>query len=191
MSGFAVYAYLVLLRTIYWLWRDLQLSTAKVAQPIHPLKSRWPSTNKKVVDMDDFIVPDEDDLSAEPVVARKKKTSASVSRKTSVKPSSPPALPTDESEEIPAASTARQWTFDPDAPPSTEPRRAPPKPPQQQTGGPTKKEKAHKTDPSERYPWLANILDADRHPPDHPDYDPRTLYIPPMAWNRFSPFEKQ
>lgn len=35
------------------------------------------------------------------------------------------------------------------------------------------------------------MLDADRNPPDHPDYDPRTLYIPPLAWTKFSPFEKQ
>ena len=34
-------------------------------------------------------------------------------------------------------------------------------------------------------------MDADRNPPGHPDYDPRTVYIPPMAWNKFSPFEKQ
>lgn len=34
-------------------------------------------------------------------------------------------------------------------------------------------------------------MDADRHPPDHPDYDPRTIYIPPLAWDKFSPFEKQ
>lgn len=26
---------------------------------------------------------------------------------------------------------------------------------------------------------------------DHPDYDPRTLYIPPKAWAGFSAFEKQ
>lgn len=56
---------------------------------------------------------------------------------------------------------------------------------------PNKKEKAHTKDPSERYPWLANILDADRNPPGHPDYDPRTLYLPPLAWREFSPFEKQ
>jgi len=42
-----------------------------------------------------------------------------------------------------------------------------------------------------RHPWLANVKDADGNPPDHPDYDPRTLYIPPYAWSKFSPFEKQ
>lgn len=42
-----------------------------------------------------------------------------------------------------------------------------------------------------RYPWLAQILDADRNAPDHPDYDPRSIFIPPLAWSKFSPFEKQ
>ena len=27
--------------------------------------------------------------------------------------------------------------------------------------------------------------------PDDPDYDPRTLYVPPKAWSTFTPFEKQ
>ena len=53
------------------------------------------------------------------------------------------------------------------------------------------KEKAHTTEPDQRYPWLATITDMDRNPPGHPDYDPRTVYIPPLAWNKFSPFEKQ
>lgn len=36
-----------------------------------------------------------------------------------------------------------------------------------------------------------DVKDADRNPPGHPDYDPRTLYIPSYAWQKFSPFEKQ
>jgi DNA mismatch repair protein MSH6 len=168
--------------------------------------------------MDDFVVPDDDE--DDKPIKSKKKPSASSSRKASVKPPSPPALPEgkfssscrcgccsgpyfsrlnvvrafadlkciEESEEIPGVSTAQQWTYDPDAPPPTEPRKVPSKKQQQASG---KKEKAHQSDPSERYVWLANILDADRNPPDHPDYDPRTLYIPPMAWSKFSPFEKQ
>ncbi|CAZ83140.1 unnamed protein product [Tuber melanosporum] len=42
-----------------------------------------------------------------------------------------------------------------------------------------------------RYFWLVDIKDADGNPPDHPDYDPRTLFVPPSAWLKFSPFEKQ
>lgn len=60
-------------------------------------------------------------------------------------------------------------------------------------GAPAKKwkEKAHTTEPDRRYPWLATLTDIDRNPLGHPDYDPRTVYIPPLAWNKFSPFEKQ
>ena len=47
------------------------------------------------------------------------------------------------------------------------------------------------SEPKDRYPWLADILDKERNPPGHPDYDPRTIYVPPMAWKDFSPFEKQ
>ena len=60
-----------------------------------------------------------------------------------------------------------------------------------------------------RYSWLVDIMDADKNPRSyttssfhvtgisnnisvgHPDYDPRTLYIPPSAWAKFTPFEKQ
>lgn len=43
----------------------------------------------------------------------------------------------------------------------------------------------------ERYAWLVDVKDADGHPVGHPDYDPRTLYIPKSAWAKFTPFEKQ
>lgn len=42
-----------------------------------------------------------------------------------------------------------------------------------------------------RYKWLLDIKDKDQNPPGHPDYDPKTLYIPPSAWQSFTPFEKQ
>lgn len=51
--------------------------------------------------------------------------------------------------------------------------------------------KPHMTEPEKRYPWLEELQDIDRHPIGHPDYDPRTLYIPPLAFAKFSPFEKQ
>ena len=53
------------------------------------------------------------------------------------------------------------------------------------------KGQAHKTEPSQRYPWLADVRDADRNPKDHPEYDPRTVYVPKLAMEKFSPFEKQ
>ena len=43
----------------------------------------------------------------------------------------------------------------------------------------------------ERYSWLVNERDAQGRSPDDPEYDPRTLYIPNNAWNKFTPFEKQ
>ncbi|KAJ8605277.1 hypothetical protein MRB53_041471 [Persea americana] len=81
-----------------------------------------------------------------------------------------------EDTELPTTSTAQQWRFDPDAPSLTEPRK---RPTSRQPKATTAKPKAHKTEPSERHPWLASVLDADRNPPEHPDYDPRSpLYTP-------------
>jgi DNA mismatch repair protein MSH6 len=90
---------------------------------------------------------------------------------------------------MPTESTARQWTFDPEHPERINPVRTPTS--KKSNLSQPKKQKPHTREPEERYPWLANILDADRNPPGHPDYDPRTIYIPPQAWNNFSPFEKQ
>ena len=42
-----------------------------------------------------------------------------------------------------------------------------------------------------RYPWLVNIRDKEGNPPDHPNYNPKTLYIPPSQWKSFTPFERQ
>ncbi|KAK4574367.1 DNA mismatch repair protein msh6 [Recurvomyces mirabilis] len=136
--------------------------------------------------IDDFVVADDDE--EEPPKKAKRRPTPFSSRKSSSKPASPPALTVEESEEIPTVSTAQQWNFDPDAPPPTERRKPPPK---KQPTADGKKAKAHQTDPADRHPWLAHIQDADRHPPDHPDYDPRTLYIPPMAISKLSDFEKQ
>lgn len=91
---------------------------------------------------------------------------------------------------IPEISTAQQWKYDADNPQPLQPRSA------NSLKTPTSnkkkyKEKSHKSDPEKRHPWLANVQDIDRNPPDHPDYDPRTLYIPPNAMANFSPFEKQ
>lgn len=43
----------------------------------------------------------------------------------------------------------------------------------------------------ERYQWLIDIKDAEKRSQDDPDYDQRTLYIPPSAWEKFTAFEKQ
>jgi DNA mismatch repair protein MSH6 len=136
-------------------------------------------------DLDGFVVPDDSD--GDPV-SRK--------RKRSFQSAPPPPLDriATEDQDIPEVSTARKWTFDPDAPSSQAEARTPrPRPadtPARNSKSSAKHNVMTKT-PEARYSWLANIVDADRNPPGHPDYDPRTIYIPPLAWNNFSPFEKQ
>ncbi|CAA20855.1 MutS protein homolog [Schizosaccharomyces pombe] len=50
---------------------------------------------------------------------------------------------------------------------------------------------AFKKENNERYEWLLDVRDADQNRVGDPNYDPRTLYIPPSAWATFKPFEKQ
>ncbi|KAJ5764532.1 DNA mismatch repair protein msh6 [Penicillium manginii] len=141
-------------------------------------------------EMDDFVVADDSDEDVAPAKKRKRSAPQSARKSSNQSSSLPPPPPADEDLdiELPESSggTALKWKFDPE---STEPR----KEREKITKAPasTKKEKAHVRDPEERYPWLANPMDIDKNPPGHPDFDPRTIYIPPLAWSRFSPFEKQ
>ncbi|KAJ9661332.1 DNA mismatch repair protein msh6 [Coniosporium apollinis] len=141
-------------------------------------------------DFEDFIAPDDSEEEA-PLPQKRKRQPSGQSRKESTQ-SPPKALtPTEDDDfEMPTVSTAQQWTYDPENPQRIQPK---PKPVavKKSATDKNKKQKAHMTEPDQRYPWLANILDADRNPPNHPDYDPRTIYIPPLAWKDFSPFEKQ
>ncbi|KAI0466260.1 DNA mismatch repair protein msh6 [Xylaria cf. heliscus] len=139
-------------------------------------------------EMADFIVSDDSDA---PSKKRKRPAKTPTARKRSH--ASPPIRKTEESdveddeplEDVPSTSTAQQWAYDPNSVDPVKPRAASaPKPT-------ANKVKAHTREPEERYPWLAKITDINRHPPDHPDYDPSTVYVPPMAWNQFSAFEKQ
>ncbi|KAI7900009.1 muts domain V-domain-containing protein [Cokeromyces recurvatus] len=43
----------------------------------------------------------------------------------------------------------------------------------------------------ERYYWLQDIKDVDGNRIGTAEYDPRTLYIPKSAWDKFTPFERQ
>ena len=140
-----------------------------------------------VLDMDDFIAPDDSDEDL-PRPSKRKRPSKAVPRA-----SSNPSIAVDGADmdlELPDASTAQKWTYDPENPQPLQ---------QRSVNIPTKKpapsgkykQKAHMTEPQQRYAWLADIRDMDRNPPVHPDYDPRTIYIPPLAWSNFSPFEKQ
>ena len=137
-------------------------------------------------DMDDFIVADESDEDLKPSKKRKR-PSAQPSRKPSSSLPPPPLKDEELDLELPEASsgTALQWTYNPE---KMEPRK-------ERTSTysktPSSSTKVHMKDPEERYPWLASIRDMDGHSPGDPEYDPRTIYIPPLAWSRFSPFEKQ
>ncbi|EHK19322.1 uncharacterized protein TRIVIDRAFT_81241 [Trichoderma virens Gv29-8] len=148
-------------------------------------------------DMDDFIVSDESDGETSRSRKRKRPSKPQSARKRTNLSSSPKrdaeqnmtSLDDDiDMEDIPAASTAKQWSYDPD---STEKQPVVKPTERVATKDPKVKEKAYMKEPDERYTWLANIRDKEKRSPTDPDYDPRTLYIPPIAWNKFSPFEKQ
>ncbi len=51
--------------------------------------------------------------------------------------------------------------------------------------------KEKKTTNEQPFSFLQDVRDRDRNHPGSPNYDPRTLYIPPSAWKTFSPFETQ
>ncbi|KAI0506664.1 DNA mismatch repair protein msh6 [Xylaria bambusicola] len=149
------------------------------------------AANEEDDEMADFIVSDDSDA---PTKKRKRPTKAPTARKRS-HASSPPSRKPENSDteqgdidlmdDIPSTSTAQQWAYDPNSVDPVKARATPtPKPGKN-------KVKAHTREPEERYPWLAKITDINRHPPDHPDYDPSTVYVPPKAWNEFSAFEKQ
>ena len=140
---------------------------------------------------DDFIVPDDSDEDVAPT-RKRKRPSASTSKARKSSPFVPLDVEGDlETQEMPIVSTTQQWSFDPN---NTQPLQPRPANVASKKPDPTAKkwkEKAHHTEPDQRYPWLAQITDIDRNPPSHPDYDPRTVYIPPLAWSKFSAFEKQ
>ena len=143
-------------------------------------------------DMEDFVVADDSD---EEVVSKKRKRSAAPKSRVRTAPaSSPPIIEAKDDEDdgdvaMISTSTAQQWIYDPENPMVFKPRTSI----QATKKDPSKKikERPSASEPETRYPWLAHQMDADRHPVDHPDYDPRTLYIPPGAWGKFSAFETQ
>ncbi|KAL6703792.1 DNA mismatch repair protein msh6 [Coniothyrium glycines] len=142
-------------------------------------------------DVDDFVVADD---SEEGTVSKKRKrhTSIKASKKASPASSPPTALVKDDEHEddvtMTCSSTAQQWIYDPENPTIFKPR---PSIHARKEANKKAKERPSASEPETRYTWLAKMQDIDRHPPDHPEYDERTLYIPPTAWDRFSPFEKQ
>lgn len=147
-------------------------------------------TSANIVEMDDFIVPDDSDEEIRRPTKRKRPSNRSSRNASSHFTPSKDEDAVDEVDldmDLGESSTAQQWTYDPENPQPLQPR--PANIPAKAQGG--KKQKAHMTEPEQRHAWLEDIRDIDRNPPGHPDYDPRTLYIPPMAFAKFSPFEKQ
>ncbi|OIW28118.1 DNA mismatch repair protein Msh6 [Coniochaeta ligniaria NRRL 30616] len=145
-------------------------------------------------DIVDFVVSDDSDDAAKSKKRKRPTLKSSAPRKRSQVQSSSSPIREAEDEpmhDMPATSTAQQWKFDPDAVHSDSPRPAPSRPVQNASAKPKSKPKAHTREPEDRYPWLANLMDINRHPPGHPEFDPTTIYIPPVAWNKFSAFEKQ
>lgn len=146
--------------------------------------------------MDDFIASESDE-DASRSKKRKRPSKSSAPRKRSNKSSPIPMPDLDIKDSIPEedelmddveASTASQWNYDP----NSGDKQAVVKPAERLANkDPKFKEKAHTRDPDQRYPWLANIMDKERRKPDDPEYDKRTIYVPPGAWNKFSPFETQ
>ncbi|KAL6716616.1 DNA mismatch repair protein msh6 [Lecanora helva] len=144
-----------------------------------------------LVDEDDFVVNDDSD---EEVITQKKRKRPSPRQQSSQEHKQVEAVDADDYEELPVASTATQWVYDPDAPQVSQSHRRVPKLSNgTDFGAKTSKakEKASKTEPEQRYSWLADVRDIDGNRPGEPEYDPRTIYVPPGAWANFSPFEKQ
>src|ERR1700749_2836644 len=106
--------------------------------------------------MDDFIVPDDSDEEGVRAPAKRKRSAPKQSSKSS---SPPAALQSDNDDDflagLPSASTAQQWTYDPE-----NPDRINEKPAEVAKNYSNKaaKQKAHKTEPEKRHTWLANPL---------------------------------
>ncbi|KAK2071247.1 hypothetical protein P8C59_005685 [Phyllachora maydis] len=184
-----------------------------------PIKSPARRNRKAVLDDDDEdnyevegegLVDDEDDMTAfiasdesdAPLKKRKRPKTKSAPRKRSgASPSSRsgPHRETEEEEEeadepgpleMPPTSTTQQWKYDPDSVRSEEKRCVAVRP-QQTTGATKAKPRPHTQEPEDRRSWMASPRDKHKKAPGHPDYDPRTLYIPPGEFQKLSPFEKQ
>ncbi|CRK21250.1 hypothetical protein BN1723_012313 [Verticillium longisporum] len=158
-----------------------------------------PAEEDEDEEMADFIASDDSD--EEPSSKKRKrptKKAAPRKRTASAAPTSPivePATNGDDEDvdmdDLPPHSTAQQWKFDPNAVVKAGSRAARPPATKKSSAVSKSKVKAHTQEPSDRYPWLANITDIDRKSPGDPEYNPSSIYIPPGAWNKFSPFEKQ
>ncbi|KAH6615735.1 muts domain V-domain-containing protein [Chaetomium sp. MPI-SDFR-AT-0129] len=150
-------------------------------------------------DMGDFVVSDESDAPSKSKKRKRAATKLAAPRKKTNLSSSPgpsprysPECDDEIMQDIPAStSTAQKWKYDPENIEPVDPASRVPAPKSKAPSGPKPKPKPHTKEPEERYPWLANILDSNKNPPGHPDFDPTSIYIPPLAERGFSAFEKQ
>ncbi|TQS36934.1 hypothetical protein Golomagni_02607 [Golovinomyces magnicellulatus] len=151
------------------------------------------STDENTVDMDDYEDGNKPNEQADKSNKRKRhQTSEKSQKRTRI---APPAARANEAHDpddvdIPNSSTVEQWKYNPEDTGrlNSKPSRTPNTP---KTIPKNRKEKAHKSEPEKRYPWLAEVRDIEGNPVGHPEYDSRTVFIPPYAWNKFSPFEHQ
>lgn len=154
-------------------------------------------SNSALDDMADFVVSDDSDAPSRSKKRKRPAAKSTAPRKKSNVPSSPPtaSAPFEDDDEVmedatPSTSTAQKWKYDPNNVQPSQPT-APVARQAKPASAPKPKPKAHTKEPEKRHTWLANILDGNKNPPGHPDYDPRSIYVPPHAWNNFSAFEKQ
>lgn len=144
------------------------------------------------LDLDDFIAPD--DSEDDQVVSKKRKRQSSSKTAARQEPaSSPPPIihfkeETEEDIVINGTSTAQKWTYNAEDPVVYEPQ---PGTQGSKKDATKRKERPSASEPEKRHTWLAHLEDADRHPIGHPDYDCRTLFIPPASLSALSNFEQQ
>lgn len=162
-------------------------------EPTFPASEINKSLSHATDDIDDFVVSDASDGDTPKPKKRKRPSQPATARKRSNV--SPPAMKEELSDlhedevmaDIPPPTSAKQWNYDPESedkcPVTTPAERA--------VKDSKKKEKAYTKEPEDRYSWLSKIRDKEKREPGDPDYDPRTIFIPPLAWSKFSPFEKQ
>lgn len=147
--------------------------------------------------MDDFVVEDDSDVPLKSANKRKRPVSTATPRKRTTNISPPATTNSNDDEDMDISvgrsgpSSTQHWKYDPNDTAPVQPKPTDAHKPSVTRKKNQAKEKAHKSAPEQRYAWLANLQDMDRNPIGHPDYDPRSVFIPPNAWQNFTPFEKQ
>ncbi|KAI9838153.1 MAG: DNA mismatch repair protein msh6, partial [Thelocarpon superellum] len=108
-------------------------------------------------DLDDFIVPDDSDEEVQTTKKRKRPSKGAASKGSAAKVTSRPVREPEDSEMPTVSGTASQWTYNPDDVQPYQPRpegdRTAAKP---KANDKKHKQKAHTSEPEQRYPWLAD-----------------------------------